>query len=434
MTTTRKSIALCVLACASSLAWADEFERAPISYSKAKPTNAISQLQLRLDMGEAALSYDKDFGYLPSLLQSLKVPVSSQTLVFSKTSLQRSRISPKTPRALYFSDDMYVGYCQSGQVLEISAVDPALGTVFYTLDQQELKKPKFERQVDACILCHGSSQTRGVPGHILRSVYPDRGGEAVLSLGSQRVDQSTPIDRRWGGWYVTGTHGKQAHLGNLIITNRNDRETIANNPHGRNITNLKGLFDTSAYLSPHSDIVALMVLEHQVEMHNLITRLNFQTRLALHDQRQLNKELGRAPDYWSETTYRRIKAAAEPMLRYMFFSGEAKLTEKMQGTSTFAAEFAKIGPRDSKARGLREFDLQTRLFKYPCSYLIHSELFERLPTEAKDFVYQRIHEILINRDYTRDFDHLTDADRAAILEILRATKRDLPRDFGKKSS
>ena len=432
MKTLQKSFALSVLVLTALAANADEFERVPISYSTATPVNAISRLQARLDKGDAAIAYDKEFGYLPSVLQALNVPISSQTLVFSKTSLQRSRISPKTPRALYFSDDMYIGYCQSGQVLEISAVDPMLGTVFYSLDQQPTAKPKFERQVDACILCHGSSQTRGVPGHIVRSVYPDLTGEAVFALGSQRVDQTTPIDRRWGGWYVTGTHGKQLHRGNLIVANRNDRETIANNPLGRNITNLKNFFDTSAYLTPHSDIVALMVLEHQVEMHNLITRLNFQTRLALHDQRQLNKELGRAPNYWSETTYRRIKAVAEPMLRYMFFSGEAKLTEKLQGTSSFAAEFAKIGRRDGKGRGFREFDLQTRLFKYPCSYLIHSEPFERLPTEAKDYVYQRIHEILINRDYTRDFDHLTDADRHAIWEILRATKRDLPSYFAKK--
>ncbi len=434
MAAIRYLLTLPMLALVSPLALADDFERAPILYSKSLPSNAISRLQGRIDTGDTALSFHKEFGYLPSVLQALKIPISSQTLVFSKTSLQRSRISPKTPRALYFSDDLYIGYCQAGQVLEVSAVDPMLGTVFYTLDQQEAKKPKFERQVDACILCHGSSQTRGVPGHILRSVYPDRGGEPVLTLGSQRVDQTTLLDRRWGGWYVTGTHGKQPHLGNLIVTNRNDRETIANNPHGRNITDLKEFFDTTAYLSPHSDIVALMVLEHQTEMHNLITRLNFHTRLALHDQRQLNKDLGRAPDYWSETTQRRIKAAAEPMLRYMFFSGEAKLTDKLQGTSTFAAEFAKAGPRDAKGRGLRDLDLQSRLFRYPCSYLIHSEAFEQLPKEAKDFVYQRMHEILIDRDYTRDFDHLTNAERSAILEILRATKRDLPSDFGKKSA
>ena len=187
----------------------DDFERAPINYSKATPNNPLARLQAQMDAGKVQLPFHKDRGYLPTLLKTLQVPESSQVLVFSKTSLQRSRISPKSPRALYFNDEMYVGFCQAGQVLEISAVDPKLGAVFYTLDQQEADRPKFARQTDACMLCHASSQTKNVPGHILRSVYPDRGGEAILSLGTLRIDQTTAIDRRWGGWYVTGKHGKR---------------------------------------------------------------------------------------------------------------------------------------------------------------------------------------------------------------------------------
>ncbi len=404
----------------------DDFERPPINYSKAKPDNPISRLQAKLDASKLQLAFHKDHGYLPAVLKALQVPESSQTLVFSKTSLQRARISPKTPRAVYFNDDMYVGFCQGGQVLEINAVDPQLGAVFYTLDQQASDRPQFVRQIDACILCHASSQTKNVPGHILRSVYPDRSGEAILSLGSVRIDQATPIDRRWGGWYVTGTHGKQTHLGNLIVRNRNDREAIANNPDGQNIADLKTFFDASAYPTPHSDIVALMVLEHQAEAHNLLTRASIQTRLALHDLALLNKELGRAPDYQSETTERRIKSVGEPLVRYLLFSGEAKLTDRIQGTSTFAADFAKQGPRDSKGRSLREFDLERRLFKYPCSFLIYSEAFAQLPTVMKEYVYQRLHDVLTDRDYSAGFGHLNAPDRQAMLEILRDTKKDLP--------
>jgi hypothetical protein len=407
----------------------DDFERAPISYSKANPKNAVSRLQSSLDAGKLHLPYHQERGYLDAVLKALKVPESSQMLVFSKTSLQRSRISPKTPRAIYFSDDMYIGFCQSGQVVEISAVDPQLGAVFYTLEQHKVDHPKFERQIDACILCHGSSQTRNVPGHIVRSVYADRSGEAILSLGTHRVDQTTPLERRWGGWYVTGTHGKQMHLGNLIVKNRGDRETIANNPAGQNITDLKGLLETADYATPHSDIVALMVLEHQAEAHNLIARAGIQTRLALHDQALLNKELGRSADYQSDTTYRRIKSVADPLVRYLLFSQEAKLTEKIQGTSPFATEFAKRGPRDGKGRSLRDFDLERRLFKYPCSYLIYSEAFAGLPAAAREVVYQGMHDVLTNREYGGGFSHLSADDRQAILEILRDTKKDLPDDW-----
>jgi hypothetical protein len=402
----------------------DDFERAPVHYSKATPNNPVARLQAQLDAGKAQLAFHKDLGYLPAVLKALQVPESSQMLVFSKTSLQRTRISPKSPRALYFSDDMYVGFCQAGQVLEISAVDPTLGAVFYTLDQQEAARPKLVRQTDACLLCHGSSQTKNVPGHVLRSVYPDRSGEAVLSLGSQRVDQTTPISQRWGGWYVTGKHGKQTHLGNHIVKNRADRD--AHDPAGQNVASLKDFLDTSTYLTPHSDIVALMVLEHQAEAHNLIARAGIQGRLALHDQALLNKELGRAPDHPSDTAWRRIKSVGDPLVRYLLFSGEAKLTDKIEGTSSFAADFAKAGPRDAKGRSLRDFDLERRLFKYPCSYLIYSESFAQLPPPVKEHVYQEMYDVLTDRHYGGGFGHLDAGDRQAILEILRDTKKDLP--------
>lgn len=404
---------------------ADEFEREPIRYSTAPMDNAVSRLQQRLDAGKAKLDFAEKQGYLRSLLRELAVPEASQTLVFSKTSMQRHRIGPKTPRALYFNDDVYIGFCQYGSVLEISAVDPNLGALYYTLDQEPTPRPKFKRQGDSCLLCHASSHTRGVPGHLVRSVYPDASGLPILSSGSYRIDQSSPIERRWGGWYVTGTHGKQAHLGNLIVHDKREPEQI-DNRGGLNVTDLKDRFDTSAYLNGHSDIVALMVLEHQTEMHNLITRASFQTRLALYDEVLLNREFKRPEDYRSDTTARRIKSVAEPLVKYMLFSGEAKLSEKMKGTSSFSVEFAKLGPRDARGRSLRALDLQSRLFKYPCSYLIYSDAFAGLPEAARSYIYRRLWVILNGNDTGRDYDHLTAEDRQAILEILRATKRDLP--------
>jgi hypothetical protein len=426
--------AVAVLPCSAAVGIGeDDFERAPINYSKSKPDTRVERAQQKIDAGKLRLEFHPERGYLRSVLAALDVSEASQVLVFSKTSLQRSRIGPSSPRAIYFNDDLYVGFCRAGQVLEISAVDPQLGGVFYTLDQEEVTRPKFTRQTDACLLCHASSQTKSVPGHLIRSVFSDRGGDPILSMGTTRVDQTTPFERRWGGWYVNGTHGKQTHLGNLVVKNRHDRDAVLKNPAGQNVTDLKGFFDTTKYLTPHSDIVALMVLEHQTEAHNLLARANTQSRLALHLQAALNKELGQAPDSYSETTARRIKSVGDPLVRYLLFSEEAKLTDKVTGTSTFEADFPKKGPRDLKGRSLRDFDLERRLFKYPCSYLIYSEAFKQLPAAMKDYVYQHIYDILTDRHYGGGFGHLSADDRQAILEILRDTKSDLPEYWRKKT-
>jgi len=410
---------------AAPVAGSDEFEKEPIRYSQARPDNRVSRLQERIDAGQFRAVFDERMGYLPWLLDQLHVPRSSQVLVFSKTSLQRSRIAPKTPRALYFNDDVYVGYCQHGPMMEISAVDPKLGTVFYTLEQEAGDRPVFTRQGDTCLLCHASSQTRGMPGHLVRSTYPDASGLPILSAGTHRIDQTSPLERRWGGWYVTGTHGKMTHLGNLVVRDRRPPEQVEN-LGGLNVVNLKDRFDTSAYLTPHSDIVALMVLEHQAEMHNFIARAGIQTRLALHEEAELNRELGRAADYRSETTTRRIKNACDPLVKYMLCCNEAPLTDAIAGTSSFAQEFVQRGPRDGQGRSLRDLDVRTRLFKYPCSYLIYSPAFAALPAEAQDYTLHRLYDVLQGRAYSRDFDHLTGDDCRAIREILTATKKDLP--------
>lgn len=404
----------------SSALRADDFDREPIHYSTSPSTDCISKLQQAVDKSVSTLKYDRSLGYLPDVLEELKVSTKSQMLVFSKTSLQRQRIAPQTPRAIYFNDNVYVGYCQDGEVLEFSAVDPQLGMVFYTLDQQESSQPKFRRQTDSCLLCHGSSQTHSVPGNLVRSVYPDAGGFPILSSGSFRIDHTSPIEKRWGGWYVTGMHGSQKHLGNLIIRDKQEPEQI-DNSSGQNLTDLSRLVDLSSYPSSHSDIVALMVLEHQAKGHNLLTQANFVTRQALHYERNLNRELNESPDHrWASTTSR-IRSVGEPLVEYLLFSSEAPLTSPIQGTSGFSEAFSQMGPRDSRNRSLRDFDLQTRLFKYPCSYLVYSDSFRLLPHEVKQYVRNRFQEILTGKDQSKSFSHLSPPDRENILEILKAT-------------
>jgi hypothetical protein len=424
-----RHIVLATLALASGAAGAvDDFERPPISYSESTPANRVSELARRIEAGEFQLAFDGDRGYLESLLAALDVPVESQALVFSRTSLQRQRISPKRPRAVYFNDDVYVGFCQQGEVLEISVADPKLGTVFYTLDQKEAERPTFTRQTDNCLICHGSSRTGGVPGHVVRSVFADASGEPILSAGSTMVDHTTPFEKRWGGWYVTGTHGDQKHVGNLVVKLNADPHAIDNSP-GQNVTDLESLVQTDAYLSPHSDIVALMVLEHQTLVHNRITQANFATLQALDYETMLNKALGEPEGKRLDSTTRRIASAGDDLVEAILCVDEAPLTETITGTSGYSEWFSRQGPRDSHGRSLRDLDLKTRMFRYPCSYLVYSESFDALPEAMHDYVWHRLREILSGKDRSERFAHLSAADRAAIREILRDTKAGLPADW-----
>ncbi|HKB02439.1 MAG TPA: hypothetical protein VKD90_09470, partial [Gemmataceae bacterium] len=249
---------------------AADWEQDPVRYSTAPADNALNRLVPMLADGAVTLKHEPDTGYLRSLLAALDVPTSSQVLVFSKTSLQRHRIGPATPRAVYFNDDVYVGYCQNGEVMEVAAADPRLGTAFYTFGQKA-GGPKVTRQSESCLLCHASSRNRGVPGHVVLSVNPDRDGEPGLTGGFARVNQTTPFADRWGGWYVTGTHGRMTHKGN--------RAGDTDPARGQNVTDLAGRFRAKPYLTPHSDLVALMVLEHQTGTHNRLARAALEGRV-----------------------------------------------------------------------------------------------------------------------------------------------------------
>ena len=368
--------------------------------------------------------WDDEHGWLPSVLEQLNVPQSSQLLVFSKTSLQLRRIMPRRPRALYFNAETYIGWVQRGDVVEVSAVDSEQGAIFYTLKQQITESPRFVRDRGQCLICHASSRTKGVPGHLVRSVYPSRDGQPHFGLGTITTDHSTPFEKRFGGWYVTGTHGEMRHLGNAIA-NDNRKDPIDPEP-GANLSSLGRLFRTSPYLQSTSDLVSLMVLEHQSQMHNLITRASFETRRAKYHDKVMNTALIRPEDYISESTGRRIASAAEKLVEYLLFKDEFRLTSPVAGVSGYAEEFSSIGPCDSKGRSLRDFDLQTRMFRYPCSFLIYSDAFDALPQPMRGAVYSRLAKVLdpsIEAVAEPDeFAHLSHADRTAIRQILAETK------------
>jgi len=404
------------------------FETEPINYDTAAVHDRVAKLQSLLDEGRVTLRYDAKHGYLPAVLKHLGVPVSSQMLVFSKTSFQLRQISPQTPRAVYFSDDVYVGWVQDGDVVEIASVDPQQGTIFYGLSQQKSRTPRFVRDRGQCLTCHASSRTSGIPGLLVRSVFPDRRGHPMLGSRTYATDYRSPLSHRWGGWYVSGTHGTQRHMGNVLSTSRRRPEKI-DVESGANITRLSKRVNVTPYLTPHSDIVALMVLEHQSRVQNLIIRANFETRIAVAYDQMMNNAFKRPASHRTETTGRRLKSVSEQLLEGLLFVDEYQLQAPIRGTSGFAKEFSARGPRDSKGRSLRTLDLTRRMMKYPCSYLIYSESFDGLPAAVKQIVYSRLLEVLTGEDHSKKFAHLTTADRTAILEILRETKPDLPDDW-----
>jgi hypothetical protein len=407
---------------AAATAWAahdDSFDYPYIAYDDQAiqyPTRAsddsIARLQQKMDSGDVKLEFDAKWGYLPSLLKHLGINIDSQMLVFSKTSFQGPKISPKKPRALYFNDNVAVGFVQDGDLMEFAATDPKQGVIFYTMDREKTDKPSFLRRTDQCISCHLIPAALNVPGLLVTSVIPGPDGSPRFAAAGVIVDSRTPLDQRWGGWYVTGTSGGLQHRGNAIAPSP-DQPDALDLRGTQNLTSLAGRVDTTRYLAPTSDLVALMTLEHQTRVTNLLTRLGWETRIAI--------EAGKLKE-----SRDRLDFVTGELASYMLFADEARMREPMTGVSTFTKTFPERGPRDKQGRSLRDFDLQTRLFRYPLSYMIYDPLFDALPDVAKEQVYRRLFDVLTGKDSSDRYARLSAQDRRAILEILRDTKPGLP--------
>jgi hypothetical protein len=340
-----------------------------IQYAKAPTSTIVDDLAKRIADGIAHLHFDERTGYLKSVLAELHINEASQMLVTSKTGVQALYTEPKNPRALYFNDVASVGYIHGAPLLEFAVQDPAQGTIFYVLEQRQQEQPAITRR-PSCLVCHNDYTTVHVPGLVARS-----GGNNVQ-------DHRTPFGERWAAWYVTGTAGMMTHRGTPSV---------------------EGAFDATNYLSTQSDIVALMVFEHQMRMMNLITRVGWEARMALHDH-QFDPINGTARDDVNE------------LVDYLLFKDEVPLTSSVKGTTTFAKDFSARGPVDHRGRSLYQLDLERRLLKFPCSYMIYSPAFHALPGPLQTAIYRRVIEVLGHREGGAD-----------ILEILRDTLTDFPK-------
>lgn len=371
------------------------------NYLQHPPRDVVSELSRKTQQGSVQLRFDNGTGYLRSVLDALHVPVESQVVVFSKTSLQTERIEPHNPRTIFFNDSVAVAWVRGG-FIEMASQDPELGVIFHSLAQQPASHPDVQRR-DDCLRCHISDISLGVPGMMIRSRYTAPDGMPQLILGGFSTDHRSPLKERWGGWYVTGKIDPGLHLGNMVFP----REEGARPAH----LDFRG----EGYLSPYSDVAALLVFNHQMHMMNLITRMGWDVRAGLHAKRRDLPVL--------------LRQSAKELVDYLLFIDEAPLPAPVESTSGFAAKFAARGPVDSHGRSLRQLDLRTRLLRYPCSYMIYSPAFDSLPAEARSAVYQRMWQVLSGEETGFRYVRLSAADRTAIIGILRETKPGLPAYF-----
>ncbi len=408
-----------------------------VPYSSIARHNAFARLQERMDRGEVKLEYKPGRGYLDSLLKALKIDASSQVLVYSKTSLQIDGITSATPRAVYYNDQAYVGFVQNMPLLELSAADDELGMVYYTIDNRPAPKKQFEREGGRCLTCHDtySMMGGGVPRVMVLSALIDGPANPPGRDTSDDVNDQSPIETRWGGWYVTGLTRAQRHLGSLPTDN--DPYLVGKTDAQRfNIQDVDGLINSRPYITNKSDVVSLMVLEHQTNIQNLFTRASFKVRTVMARNGLATAgptgAAGAAPRTWEEMTDRNqglLKAMIEPLVRAMMMVDATPLAAPMKGTAGYEQWFQSQGPRDPQGRSLRDLDLRSRVFKYPVSYMVYAPGFDALPAYVKEYVYRRFAEILQGQDKSKAYAGIPVEDRKAALEILRATKPDFAKQL-----
>jgi hypothetical protein len=383
-----------------------------IQYATRATTDRVSRLSAAIAAGSRTLARDAGTGYLLPLLDALGVPAESQLLVFSKTGIQRRYTSPARPRALYFDDAVVVGYNPGAPAIEIAAHDPRQGVIFYTLDQDSAP-PVLTRRT-SCLACHVSHDTLDVPGMIARSHFVDRDGTVIETMPATAVTHRTPHTQRWGGWFITANataprYSPLGHLGNLAVTEHPRSGPAITSDHIF-VEWMHSDPESRGYPSSFSDLAAVMTFDHQSHAINLLTRLNWESRAG--------GGASIAPP---------VERLVSELADYLLFAGEAPLAVTVTPRAGFAASLASRTPKDRLGRSLGDFDLTTRLMRYPCSYMIYSDAFDALPALLKGAVYARIAAILARPPDDPRYRHLSPDTRRAILEILRDTRNDFPR-------
>jgi len=400
----------------------NDFHLPPHDYYKVAATDRVTRLKALHEKGGIKIEWDTDQEMVEAFCKALDVPIESQVLVFSRTGLQRRITGPENPRALYFSDDVYFGYVPGG-FLEIISIDPKLGGIFFLADPRNPEhKFEFLRQEERCLGCHGGNQGDFLPALMLRSTHVGKDGRSLGAATTFLPSHRIPFDTRWGGWFVTGQHGIN-HLGNAFAVRADGG--VRNPPAPKPMTALDRFFDEKLFPVQGSDVVALLVHDHQIGAHNLLMNVHYRVRSEL-DYHDLDSPEGRAIPL-SEGGLEMAQKQADLLARYFLFIDAPDLEGGVQDSrESFRSVFTDLARRDADGRSLRQFNLKSRIFEYRCSYLIHSEAFLQLPLQFREVFWARLKKILRAREAPGDYAKLDLVERTAIYEILKATHVNLP--------
>ena len=408
------SLWLCLLALAHPAPAADyrDFDQPPHDYWKRTPTDRFSRWITNLHAGRIQLDYTGEKPFVASVLKSLDIPASSQMLLFSTTSLQLSLISPRTPRALYFNEDIHLGYVVNGKI-EIVSVDPDLGAVFYIFDIPRNGQPPRPERATRCMNCHAREDTGYVPGLVAKSVIPGPTGGSLESFRQEQSGHGIPLNQRFGGWYLTGTGSFTNHLANFY--GQSTPQGILRRPIPPGTT-----FNYDRYLTPSSDLLPQLLHEHQIGFVNRAIEATYRTRTALAEgQGKL-----------SPTNAAQLDQQARALTRYLLFADEVPLPPGgVAGTPEFKADFASVRRLGPGNASLKDFDLRTRLFQHRCSYMIYSLAFQGLPPEMKQRVFTRLAQALDPAKPDKEYAYLPPAEKQTLRAILKATLPELPKGW-----
>jgi len=393
----------------------NEYGQSPHNYWSSELEDPMSELLERVRKGEINLDESPGMPLVRRLLKELQIAESSQILVFSRTSLQRGAVSPTNPRAIYFNDEVYLGWMPNGRI-EIASSDPEKGFIFFF--QRELsdrKAPLFARD-RVCIQCHAGSATNFLPGPLGRSVFPDSKGRSLKSVDSfELIGHEVPVHERWGGWYVTRAHQDLNHMGNAIAVKENGKLKLQRKDSSKG---LNDFFNTSNYPVSTSEIEALLVFDHQVRMQFVLIESAYKVRQAIFDYQKTSSKEN------SANISALLKEVTETIVSELLFKEEFPLGGKIVDTSQpgkFVTEFKAKSKTDSRGRSLRDLDLQSRLFKYRCSYMIYSKSFRDSSKILKNSVLNRIKEIMTSESPQLGYEYLEAEEKKTIFDILSGT-------------
>lgn len=383
-----------------------DYELPPINYSSRKPDDAVARLLERIAASQAGFG-GSDLHILREVLRELQVPVESQIVVFSRTSMQGGLINARNPRALYFSDSVYVGWVPGG-LIEVAAVDAELGPIYYGFDPQDARDARrtFVRET-SCLRCHGGSTGRDIPALFARSVIANERGLLVGGREFGLMDDTMPFEQRWGGWYVTGYSGSVPHRGNAFGREREGGVEFV--PSEWRPAELSEYFDPSGYLADTSDIGALLVFQHQLTMHNVLTRASHRSHRAL------------AETLAEDERQSVLQSVAEEVVDHLLFRDSAPLPAGVVVGDAFRRAFMEDARRTAAGASLKDFAGGGRLFAQRCSFLIHSDSFAALPGALKEIVFGRLHTALTESGPAERYAYLEPDERGRILAILGET-------------